>query len=241
MGNKTQEDIIQELKRLRQENKVLKKLLRGKPDNLQTKTLEERKEDSLISYFPGHDYRSEYLQSLPFLMWSKDKNGRYISVNDEFARSFGHESSFFAGLTDFDFLPRVFADRFHSEDLKIIRTGEPKIAEELFPFKDGISWHETVRIPIVENNEIRGVAAFSKDISERKQKEKALKESEEKFRELAENTTDSFILRSGKKILYVNPAFEQVYGYSRKDIFSNPDLYKEWIHPADKERIFCLL
>ncbi len=241
MGNKTQEDIIQELERLRQENKLLKKLLRGKPHTFQTKTLEERKEDSLISYFPGHNYRSEYLQSLPFLMWSKDKDGRYISVNDEFARSFGHESSFFDGLTDFDFLPRVFADRFHSEDLKIIRTGKPIITEELFPFKDEISWHETVRIPIVENNEIRGVAAFSKDISKRKQKEKALKESEEKFRELAENTTDSFILRSGKKILYVNPAFEQVYGYSRRDIFNNPDLYKEWIHPADKERILGVL
>lgn len=241
MGNKTQENIIQELERLRQENKLLKKLLKGKPYALPTKQLHERTEDLLISYFPGYDYRSNYLQSLPFLMWAKDENGRYISVNNEFASSFGHDSSYFEGLTDFDFFPRVFADRFHSVDLKVIRTGEPKIVEELFPFKGGISWHETVRVPIVENGKIKGVAAFSKDISQRKQKERALKESEEKFRELAENTTDSFILRSGKKILYVNPAFEQVYGYSRKDIFENPDLYKEWIHPADRQRIMDVL
>ncbi|MFW5645348.1 MAG: PAS domain S-box protein, partial [Bacteroidota bacterium] len=236
-----QEGIIKELEHLRQENKLLKKLLQGKSYNSNHLKNKDSKENAITNYFPGLDYGSESLRSLPLLHWSKDQKGRYISVNDEFAKAFGHDNSYFEGLTDLDFLPQVFAEGFHSEDLKIIQSGEPKISEELFPSMNGVSWHETLRIPIVEKGEIKGVMAFSKDISQRKQKEKALKESEEKFRELAENTTDSFILSSGKEILYVNPAFEQVYGYSRKDILDQPYLYEQWIHPADRKRITAVL
>ena len=69
----------------------------------------------------------------------------------------------------------------------------------------------------------------------------SLRQSEEKFRELAENTTDSFILSSGNKIIYVNPAFEQVYGYSRDELIRDPELLKKWIHPSDKERILNVM
>ncbi len=241
MGRKITEDINVELERLRQENKLLKKLLKTKYSGVRENIPEANPSKSFTPLFSVPDYRSEHLRNLPFLMWAKDVDGRYISVNEGFATLFGQSPEYFEGLTDFDFLPKIFADKFHSEDVKILREAVPKITEELFPFKDGLSWHETVKMPIIENEKITGIAAFSRSISHRKQKEKALKESEEKFRELAENTTDSFVLRSGKKILYVNPAFEQVFGYSRKDLLENPDLYKDWIHPADKERIFAIL
>ncbi|MFW5819870.1 MAG: PAS domain S-box protein [Bacteroidota bacterium] len=235
------EDINRELERLQRENKLLKKLLRTRSSMQNDSLHDDKMKDPPLFYYPMPDYRSEYLKSLPLLMWVKDKSGKYVSVNDEFANAFGFKKEFFNGLSDYEFLPKVFADRLQSEDLKIIRSGTPKISEELFPLNGGVSWYETVRIPFVEDNEIMGVAAFSKDISHRKQRERDLKESEEKFRELAENTTDSFILRSGNKILYVNPAFEQVYGYSRKELIDNPDLFKEWIHPADRERILDVL
>mgnify|MGYP006298445569 CR=1 FL=1 len=168
MSKKNTEDINRELERLQKENKLLKKLLRTRSsmqnDNLQN----EKIKTPPVFYYPMPDYRSEYLRSLPLLMWVKDKSGKYVSVNDEFANAFGFEREYFNGLSDYEFLPKVFADRLHLEDLKIIRSGTPKISEELFPLNGGVSWYETVRIPVVEDNEIKGVAAFSKDISYRK-------------------------------------------------------------------------
>ncbi|HEX2936435.1 MAG TPA: PAS domain-containing protein [Bacteroidales bacterium] len=63
-----------------------------------------------------------------------------------------------------------------------------------------------------------------------------LQVSEERFRQLAENTEDIFWLSDDKSILYMNPAFEKVWGRSRTEIIENPTLLECWIHPDDKQR-----
>ncbi len=230
-------ETLNELDNLRQENKLLKDLLQRISANSFSGKNESIVKDDFPQLIPGQGFPEYYLDKMPFLMWSKDTEGKYITVNQQFADSHNLTRQEIHGLSDLDIYPRVFADKFNSDDYKVLRSGEPLIQEEMIPLKNGFTWFETIKIPMVENDRITGLTALAKDISERKKSEKSLKESEEKFRELAENTTDSFILRSGKNIIYINPAFEQVYGYSRKEIIKNPDLYKEWIHPDDKERI----
>lgn len=62
-----------------------------------------------------------------------------------------------------------------------------------------------------------------------------LQVSEERFRQLAENTEDIFWLSDDKNILYINPSFEKVWGRSRTEIIENPNLLDKWIHPDDKQ------
>lgn len=62
-----------------------------------------------------------------------------------------------------------------------------------------------------------------------------LQVSEERFRQLAENTEDIFWLSDDKSILYINPSFENVWGCSRTEIIENPNLLENWIHPDDKQ------
>jgi len=58
--------------------------------------------------------------------------------------------------------------------------------------------------------------------------------SEEKFRQLAENTLDVFWLRDIDHILYINPLFEKVWGRNREEVYQNPSILIDWIHPDDR-------
>ena len=73
----------------------------------------------------------------------------------------------------------------------------------------------------------------------RKQMENAVRESEQKYRTLAENAKDGiYIISVSKKVFeYVNPAFEQITGYTSEKIHrENYDIFN-LIHPEDAELI----
>ena len=70
------------------------------------------------------------------------------------------------------------------------------------------------------------------DISYRKQYEKTLKESEEKFRSLAENTNDSIILTNQKEVLYVNPSTPHIFGLTGEPTVDLLQVLTH-IHPDD--------
>ena len=192
--------------------------------------------------FPFSRFHQAFFHQVPFLMWAKDIDGNFISVNKSFAKMFGFTPEELKGKNDYFICPKDFADKYKEDDKAVMESGEQMLQDEQIPSKEGYLWFETIKTPLIdENNNVFGVAGFAREISERKKYETALKESEEKFRELAENTSDSFVLRSGRSIIYVNPAFEQVYGYSREELYYDPGLYTKWIHPDDKQRILDVL
>jgi PAS domain S-box-containing protein len=85
------------------------------------------------------------------------------------------------------------------------------------------------------------VSAMFRDITEKKKAEASILESEEKFRQLAENISDIFWLREGKRFLYTNPSFERVFGLNHETINHHPEAIIRIIHPDDKStfRVFA--
>ena len=102
------------------------------------------------------------------------------------------------------------------------------------------------RVAIDRSDEIGQIAAAfnsfadSLEVSVRQVNDYAseLKTSEEKFRQLAENVNQVFWMtdRDRKKLLYVSPAFEHIWGYSAERLAS-PDSMLEAVHPEDRARI----
>jgi PAS domain S-box-containing protein len=102
-------------------------------------------------------------------------------------------------------------------------------------FADGSrGWFDVRCQPVAE-----GIFVLSIDISDRRQAEAALRESEERFRQFAENIDEVFWMtdfRTGR-LLYVSPAFEQIWGRRSAELYASPSLWADAIRPEDRERV----
>jgi diguanylate cyclase len=66
-----------------------------------------------------------------------------------------------------------------------------------------------------------------------------LRQSEERFRQLAENIPDAFVIRTAdySQVLYVSPAYEPIWGHAASTMYENPLAWTQAIHPDDRERM----
>ncbi len=110
--------------------------------------------------------------------------------------------------------------------------------------KNGRRFHVSVSgSPIIGSaGEVVALSAILRDVSERHEAEQALRNSEEKFRQLAENIREVFWMMSpaGDEMIYVSSAYEQVWGRTCESLYRNPMSWAEAIHPDDRERSHSL-
>jgi PAS domain S-box-containing protein len=80
---------------------------------------------------------------------------------------------------------------------------------------------------------------LQQEIDERKRIEESLRQSEERFRLIAETSHDVFWMSTPgiKKMLYVSPAYERIWGRSVESLYESPRSFIEAIHPDDQERV----
>jgi PAS domain S-box-containing protein len=85
--------------------------------------------------------------------------------------------------------------------------------------------------------------AVLRNITRRKQVEEALRESEERFRQMASNIQEIFWMLDAEnmKVLYVNPAYEIITGRSCGSLQEDPKSYEDVIHPEDRVRVLSRL
>ncbi len=78
---------------------------------------------------------------------------------------------------------------------------------------------------------------FIRDITQRKKAERLLRESEQKYRLLAENAEDGIYILGLQGFEYVNPGFEKIFGYSASELYSRSFDYLFLVHPEDRSRV----
>jgi PAS domain S-box-containing protein len=94
-----------------------------------------------------------------------------------------------------------------------------------------------------QHGEISHFIDIKQDISERKESEKALEASEQRFRQLAENIREVFWMTDAEfsRILYISPAYEEVWGRTCESLYQDPLSWLQAIHLEDRNRAHTML
>lgn len=87
------------------------------------------------------------------------------------------------------------------------------------------------------------LARLAADLVERLQVDERLRESEGRFRDFAENSADVLWItdRAGKRLEYLSPAFERVFGEPRDRVMADLRRFHELVHPEDRAAVAGLL
>ena len=168
----------------------------------------------------------------------KNLDGKFITINAALEKMLGISRDELRGKTDYDIAPKEVADHWRAHDKKVMSTGKAIQIEEWADLPDGHHIFLANKFPLVDGDgHTYGVGAISHDITERKRTEEELRESEERFRTLAENNPH-IIARYDRqhRILYMNQAAEQVtmgpaqkfLGKSARELGMPPELCTLW-------------
>jgi len=149
-----------------------------------------------------------------------DNKLRYVYINEplrEWVKELGyHDDLIGKKLTEvFQFLPK----KMEKEYEQVFKTGEMLVTHDYSQVGDKRIYTETRKIPIMENNRVSQVLTIVRDFTERQLYEKKLKESEEKYRHLFENSPFYILLMDENwNIMDCNKSTEDILGYSKDEL-----------------------
>ena len=126
---------------------------------------------------------------------------------------------------------------------EIEQRGSVRDYELKFRRKDGVQIDCLVTSTVrrAADGTVVGYQGIIRDITEQMKAEKALHESEQRFRQLAENLREVFWLSSldGSQIYFINPAYEEIWGRSRESLIAQPESWLDAVHPEDREEVIA--
>ncbi|MGE0158756.1 MAG: PAS domain S-box protein [Gemmatimonadales bacterium] len=109
--------------------------------------------------------------------------------------------------------------------------------------KNGEMYWSEVSISPVRDGEgiVTHFVAVHEDISERRWAEEAIREREERFRQIADNINEVFFVVAADfhETLYISPAYEQVWGRTCRSVYEDPSSFMKAVHPDDRARVIA--
>ncbi len=178
-----------------------------------------------------------FVSESPTSMAMLDRDFRYLAVSRSWIREMGRGHTEFIGRHHYEVWPEAVVEWKHIHDAAL--AGEYMHKEEdLWLWPDGTKlWTRWSVYPWRDvDGQVGGIILSIDDISERKRAEEALKESEERFRMMAETVPDAlFITRADGYSEYVNEYYYKTTGQLPGTTQGNG--WIDGVHPDDRPRI----
>ena len=176
----------------------------------QKKTEESREKDQ--------QELNRIIDSSPIIIFYKDKEGRFIRVNEAFAKAQKIPKEKFLGKTVFDFYSADLAQSMTSDDLEVLESGHPKLGIiEQYESATGTRWVQTDKVPTFDKDGVlTGLVGFAQDITERKNFEQRSAAEHALVHEVI-NSTSSLIFSVDRNYCYTS--FNRAHALVMKTIF----------------------
>ncbi len=176
-----------------------------------------------------------FLNSTSDMAFLKDSSLRHVMANRAYLDFLGMGAGEVIGKSGQDLLPPSLAEQCLKGDLEALRADQQVLSKE---FGDGRIF-ETRKFPVPFRDGSKGVGGLVRDITDLWKTEEALRESEERFRNLFENATIGLYRTSPDgRILMANSSLVKMLGYSSFEELARRDLSKDGFEPDYSREMF---
>jgi PAS domain S-box-containing protein len=183
-----------------------------------------------------------------YALFMLDPEGRVTTWNEGAQHTMGYEAREIIGEHFSIFYTEEDTGRGHPESELRVAATKGRFEEEGIRVGKGGSrlWaHVVITALKDESGNLCGFSQVTRDITERKQAEEALKTSETKYRMLVEQTPAITYVQepiessNSKAVTYVSPQYETILGYPADSEVIDEEHWLRTIHPEDKERVLA--
>ncbi len=174
-------------------------------------------------------------------IYSRDIIGRIQSWNSGAEKLFGYTKEEMIG----EHVQKLVPPERENEFVAIIEKLSEGLSLENFEtermHKDGRRIPVSLSVSQIKdaNGNFIGASIIARDMTVYKQATKELRDSEERFRQMAENIREVFWMTDVEKnkIIYISPGYEQIWGRSCESLYQNPQNWADCISPDDRTRV----
>jgi len=173
------------------------------------------------------------VESLPFDFFMLDNEGRYAMFNSVAREHWGDCT----GRRPEDLCPdEATLALWHSNNRRAL-AGEIVRGEVRMAPRGQMGYYHNIVSPIRDGDAILGVLGVNIDITPLKRAEAALRESEEKFRNLAEQSPNMIFINNRGRVVYANPRCEECMGYAKEEFYAPDFDFLALIVPEHRDRV----
>ena len=184
----------------------------------------------------SNDLFSLFMHHSPIFIYIKEvlpTESRVLKASDNFQDLIGIPASEMIGKTMEELFPAELATKITADDWAVVYGGKAITLEE--------NWNDrhytTLKFPLYREGK-NLLAGYTIDITERRQLENALHESEERLSLVLRGTNDGFWdWDLAHNTLYYSPRWWIMLGYADGELADSPDLWRDLTHPDDLDRV----
>lgn len=198
-----------------------------------------RLRDTTAALRASEEHYRRLIDILPDAICLISPQGRLISVNSQAVAMLGYDSS--NELLNKSVLDLIPSGERIKSDISILKNRIIRNVEYVMLRKSDEPVHVELSATVTSDKagQTAGLVCVARDITKRKQAEKVLRDSEERFRQLADNIREVFWMTdvTKKEMIYVSPAYEEIWGRKMQELYESPNEWLKAVHPEDRARI----
>ncbi len=171
----------------------------------------------------SRDYLDKIINAIPDPIFVKNREHKWVLLNDAFCNFIGYSREMLLGKGDVDFFLSEEVDIFVTNDNSVFETGNENLNEEkITDFHKNIHYILTKKTLYIDpHNGEKLLVGVIRDITKRKKIEEELIKNERLLTKVTESAHDVIVLADSKnRIIYSNQTIERVFGYNSDEILN---------------------